>query len=74
MSTTERTDSTARTLAGGLDADLTRVPVQFQEGEIRARGYWEQVWLRLKRDKVAIASVVLPDRPHPDGVPGRMAR
>jgi len=23
---------------------------------IRARGYWEQVWLRLKRDKVAIAS------------------
>jgi len=23
---------------------------------IRARGYWEQVWLRFKRDKVAIAS------------------
>ena len=24
--------------------------------EIKARGYWEQVWLRFKRDKVAIAS------------------
>jgi peptide/nickel transport system permease protein len=23
-------------------------------GEIKARGYWEQVWLRLRRDKVAI--------------------
>jgi peptide/nickel transport system permease protein len=24
--------------------------------EIRARGYWEQVWLRFKRDRIAIAS------------------
>ena len=27
------------------------------EVEIRARGYWEQVWRRFKRDKVAIASI-----------------
>ena len=26
--------------------------------EIRARGYWEQVWRRFKRDRVAIASIV----------------
>jgi peptide/nickel transport system permease protein len=26
------------------------------EGEIRARGYWELVWIRFKRDRVAIAS------------------
>jgi peptide/nickel transport system permease protein len=28
------------------------------EGEIRARGYWEQIWRRFKRDRVAIASIV----------------
>ena len=26
------------------------------EVEVRAKGYWEQVWIRLRRDKVAIAS------------------
>ena len=26
-------------------------------GEIRARGYWEQVWRRFKRDRVAMASI-----------------
>ena len=29
-----------------------------QQGEVRARSYWEQVWRRFKRDRVAIASVV----------------
>jgi peptide/nickel transport system permease protein len=28
------------------------------EIEVRAKGYWEQVWIRFKRDKVAIASGV----------------
>ncbi len=28
------------------------------QGEVRARSYWEQVWRRFKRDRVAIASVV----------------
>ena len=27
-------------------------------GGVKARGYWEQVWRRFKRDKVAIASIV----------------
>ncbi|MCA1657604.1 MAG: hypothetical protein LC713_07875, partial [Actinobacteria bacterium] len=27
--------------------------------QVRARGYWELVWLRFKRDKVAIASGIL---------------
>lgn len=27
--------------------------------EVKARGYWEQVWLRFKRDKVAIASGIV---------------
>ena len=26
--------------------------------EVRARGYWEQVWRRLRRDRVAVASIV----------------
>jgi peptide/nickel transport system permease protein len=26
--------------------------------EVKARGYWEQVWRRFKRDKVALASIV----------------
>jgi len=26
--------------------------------EIKARGYWEQIWKRFKRDKVALASIV----------------
>jgi ABC-type dipeptide/oligopeptide/nickel transport system permease subunit len=28
------------------------------QGEFRARGYWEQVWRRFRRDRVALASVV----------------
>jgi len=27
--------------------------------DVRARGYWEQVWRRFKRDKVAIASAIM---------------
>jgi peptide/nickel transport system permease protein len=27
-----------------------------EAGDVKARGYWEQVWRRLRRDKVAIAS------------------
>ncbi len=28
-----------------------------QQGQVQARGYWEQVWRRFKRDRVALASV-----------------
>jgi ABC-type dipeptide/oligopeptide/nickel transport system permease subunit len=27
--------------------------------QVKARGYWEQVWLRFKRDRVAVASIFL---------------
>jgi ABC-type dipeptide/oligopeptide/nickel transport system permease subunit len=41
---------------GGSDFTPDAAPVDGQ-GEIRARGYWEQVWRRFRRDRVAIASI-----------------
>ena len=58
MSTTAREDTAiARDIgatdiaaaAGGLGDD--------ESGDVRARGYWEQVWRRFKRDRVALASI-----------------
>ncbi len=40
-----------RTVAVELDEQIEEL------GEIEARGYWEQVWRRFKRDRVAIASI-----------------
>jgi peptide/nickel transport system permease protein len=42
------------TTAGGgfLDAELAE---ESGAGAIKARGYWESVWLRLKKDKLAVA-------------------
>ena len=42
---------------GGGDLSPDTLPVT-EQGEVRARSYWEQVWRRFKRDRVAIASVV----------------
>jgi ABC-type dipeptide/oligopeptide/nickel transport system permease subunit len=33
------------------------VAPETQQGKVQARGYWEQVWRRFKRDRVALASV-----------------
>jgi peptide/nickel transport system permease protein len=42
--------------AGGLAAqELVESGTALGEIEIKARGYWEQVWRRFKRDKVAVA-------------------
>jgi ABC-type dipeptide/oligopeptide/nickel transport system permease subunit len=42
--------------SGGLAAEvLVEAGTDIGEIEIKARGYWEQVWLRFRRDKVAIA-------------------
>jgi peptide/nickel transport system permease protein len=30
-----------------------------QDGDVRARGYWEQAWRRLRRDRVAVASGIV---------------
>jgi peptide/nickel transport system permease protein len=31
--------------------------LEAEQAEIKARGYWEQVWRRFKRDRIAIASI-----------------
>jgi peptide/nickel transport system permease protein len=42
--------------SGGLAAEvLVEAGTDIGEIEIKARGYWEQVWIRFRRDKVAIA-------------------
>jgi peptide/nickel transport system permease protein len=43
-------------LAGSIEAESGTELGEIME--VRARGYWEQVWRRFKRDKVAIASIV----------------
>src|SRR5215216_5350606 len=43
--------------SGGLAAEAvleSGTDVVYAESEIKARGYWEQVWRRFKRDKVAL--------------------
>jgi peptide/nickel transport system permease protein len=42
--------------AGGLAGELLlESGTDIGEIEIKARGYWEQVWIRFRRDKIAIA-------------------
>jgi peptide/nickel transport system permease protein len=56
LSQTERESFGA---AGGLAAqELVESGAQLGDIEIKARGYWEQVWRRFKRDKVAMAGGV----------------
>jgi ABC-type dipeptide/oligopeptide/nickel transport system permease subunit len=38
-------------------SELEQVPQLGELEEIKARGYWEQVWRRFRRDRVAIASI-----------------
>jgi peptide/nickel transport system permease protein len=51
-----------RDVVGGSDTGLGAVVAHETHGElgagvpVRARGYWELVWIRFRRDKVAIAS------------------
>ena len=45
MSTVQEID------AMGVDAGTVVAP----EGAVKARGYWEQVWRRLRRDRFALA-------------------
>jgi peptide/nickel transport system permease protein len=55
VSTTAREDAAVAREIGESDVALGSGLVE--EGEVRARGYWEQVWRRFKRDRVALASV-----------------
>jgi peptide/nickel transport system permease protein len=43
-------------VTGGVGTEVVLEPVA-DEPEIRARGYWEQVWRRFKRDRVALGSI-----------------
>jgi peptide/nickel transport system permease protein len=38
-----------------LDATQEGLVVDPSVGAVKARGYWEQIWLRVKRDKIALA-------------------
>ena len=44
-------------LAGAIDAE-SGTELGALDVEVRARGYWEQVWRRFRKDRVAIASIV----------------
>ena len=45
--------------------------VELGEIEVKARGYWEQVWRRFRRDKIAIAG---GDHDHPAHLRGLLRR
>jgi peptide/nickel transport system permease protein len=46
--------------AGGVGGLIVDEPLvdESAPAQIKARGYWEQVWIRFKRDKVALGSIV----------------
>jgi ABC-type dipeptide/oligopeptide/nickel transport system permease subunit len=56
VSTTSQTPDQALGREIG-ETEFAPVP-ETSAGEVRARGYWEQVWRPFKRDRVAIASIV----------------
>ena len=57
MSTTTREDKAVAREIGETDAVLGADVIDAATGEIKARGYWEQVWRRFRRDRVALASI-----------------
>jgi peptide/nickel transport system permease protein len=54
MATDPRSLEPASATAGGA---AVAIPQEAREGEVKARGYWEQVWIRFRRDRLAVASV-----------------
>jgi ABC-type dipeptide/oligopeptide/nickel transport system permease subunit len=60
VSTTERPElvPAAAGLAATIAAETHGQVGEFDAVRVRARGYWEQVWLRFRRDRVAIAGGV----------------
>ena len=52
------TSTTSEELLGPVGGDeMAPPPTEAGQGQIRARGYWEQVWRRFKRDRVALTSI-----------------
>lgn len=59
MSTTEKQPELISSAAGlGSSVAVESGPELGDQFDVRARGYWEGVWLRLRRDRVAIASAI----------------
>ncbi len=56
MATSGRQKDLVGASAGLASAVAVESHGELGEIEIKARGYWEQVWIRFRRDKVAIAS------------------
>jgi peptide/nickel transport system permease protein len=56
MSTDPRSLEPAAAAAGGA---AVAIPREGEVGEpgVKARGYWEQVWIRFRRDRLAVASI-----------------
>ena len=57
MSTTAREDKAVAREIGEADIALAGGSLDADLGDVRARGYWEQIWRRFKRDRVALASI-----------------
>ena len=55
MSTVDKVDVAA---GHGAGAVVALPPGAIAQDEVKARGYWELVWIRFKRDKVAVTSLV----------------
>jgi peptide/nickel transport system permease protein len=58
VSTTAREDAAVAREIGESDGSLAEAVIDETTGDVRARGYWEQVWRRFRRDRVALASIV----------------
>jgi peptide/nickel transport system permease protein len=58
VSTTAREDAAVAREIGESDGSLAEGIIDATSGEVLARGYWEQVWRRFRRDRVALASIV----------------
>ncbi|MBA3364886.1 MAG: ABC transporter permease [Actinobacteria bacterium] len=58
MSTTAREDTVVAREIGESDIALAGGGLGDEGGDVKARGYWEQVWRRFRRDRVALASIV----------------
>ena len=43
--------------AGAAGGTLIDASLEGELTKVKARGYWEQVWIRFKRDRVAVASI-----------------
>jgi peptide/nickel transport system permease protein len=58
VSTTAREDAAIGREIGAADVSSELDVVADGSGDVQARGYWEQVWRRFRRDRIALGSIV----------------